>query len=116
MSIFLKNFGPYSKLRTANWPIAWRKQTQPYNGTYWFHSRVNLLGTLYIQLSACTKLAGRRVANFLGTIFLESMCRRQRDVHQANSKGGREVHNFVAELHPRAKRARGQSPIAKEMW
>ena len=31
MSIFFKNFGPYSKLRTANWPIAWRKQTQPYN-------------------------------------------------------------------------------------
>ena len=31
MSIFLKKFGPYSKLRTANWPIAWRKQTQPYN-------------------------------------------------------------------------------------
>ena len=31
MSIFVKNFGPYSKLRTANWPIAWRKQTQPYN-------------------------------------------------------------------------------------
>ena len=25
---FLWNFGPYSKLRTANWPIAWRKQTQ----------------------------------------------------------------------------------------
>ena len=33
MSIFFKNFGPYSKLRTANWPIAWRKQTQPYNKT-----------------------------------------------------------------------------------
>ena len=31
MSIFFKNFGPYSKLRIANWPIAWRKQTQPYN-------------------------------------------------------------------------------------
>ena len=31
MSISLNNFGPYSKLRTANWPIAWRKQTQPYN-------------------------------------------------------------------------------------
>ena len=31
MSIFFKNFGPYSKLQTANWPIAWRKQTQPYN-------------------------------------------------------------------------------------
>ena len=30
MSIFFKNFGPYSKLRTENWPIAWRKQTQPY--------------------------------------------------------------------------------------
>ena len=27
MSVFFKNFGPYSKLRTANWPIAWRKQT-----------------------------------------------------------------------------------------
>ena len=26
-----EQFGPYSKLRTANWPIAWRKQTQPYN-------------------------------------------------------------------------------------
>ena len=25
MSIFFKKFGPYSKLRTANWPIAWRK-------------------------------------------------------------------------------------------
>ena len=24
-------FGPYSKLRTTNWPIARRKQTQPYN-------------------------------------------------------------------------------------
>ena len=24
--------------------------------------------------------------------------------------------SFIAELHPRAKRARGQSPIAKEMW
>ena len=36
MSIFFKNFGPYSKLRTANWPIAWRKQTQPYNNDiYW---------------------------------------------------------------------------------
>ena len=23
---------------------------------------------------------------------------------------------FLAELHPRAKRARGRSPIAKEMW
>ena len=23
---------------------------------------------------------------------------------------------FVVELHPRAKRARGRSPIAKEMW
>ena len=23
---------------------------------------------------------------------------------------------LIAELHPRAKRARGQSPIAKEMW
>ena len=23
---------------------------------------------------------------------------------------------ILAELHPRAKRARGQSPIAKEMW
>ena len=23
---------------------------------------------------------------------------------------------LLAELHPRAKRARGQSPIAKEMW
>ena len=31
MSILLKNFGPYSKLRTAKWPIAWRKQTQSYN-------------------------------------------------------------------------------------
>ena len=31
MSIFFKDFGPYSKLRTANGPIAWRKQTQPYN-------------------------------------------------------------------------------------
>ena len=32
MSIFFnKNFGPYSKLRTANWPIAWRKKTQQYN-------------------------------------------------------------------------------------
>ena len=31
MSVFFKNFGPYSKLRTANWPVAWRKQTQPYN-------------------------------------------------------------------------------------
>ena len=31
MSIFFKNFGPYGKLRTANWPIAWRKQAQPYN-------------------------------------------------------------------------------------
>ena len=30
MSIFSKNFGPYSKLRTANWPIARRKQTEPY--------------------------------------------------------------------------------------
>ena len=28
---FLWNYGPYSKFRTANWPIAWRKQTQPYN-------------------------------------------------------------------------------------
>ena len=24
--------------------------------------------------------------------------------------------SFLAELHPRAKRARGRSPIAKEMW
>ena len=31
MSIFFKNFGPYSNLRTANWPIAWRKQSLPYN-------------------------------------------------------------------------------------
>ena len=31
MSIFFKNFGPYSKLRTANRPVAWRKQTRPYN-------------------------------------------------------------------------------------
>ena len=39
MSIFFKNFGPYSKLRTANWPIAWRKQTQPYNNYfYWLKS------------------------------------------------------------------------------
>ena len=38
MSILFKNFGPYGKLRTANWPIAWRKQTQPYNiYTYRFH-------------------------------------------------------------------------------
>ena len=29
MSFFFKNFGPYSKLRTANRPITWRKQTQP---------------------------------------------------------------------------------------
>ena len=36
MSIFFKHFGPYSKLQTANWPIAWRKQTQPYNKKlYW---------------------------------------------------------------------------------
>ena len=27
-----------------------------------------------------------------------------------------EKHAFLAELHPRAKRARGRSPIAKEMW
>ena len=31
MSIFFKKFGPYSKLRTVNRPIAWPKQTQPYN-------------------------------------------------------------------------------------
>ena len=35
MSIFFKTFGPYSKLRTANWPIAWRKQTQPYNKRFY---------------------------------------------------------------------------------
>ena len=31
MSIFFKNFGPYSKLRTTNSPIEWRKQIQSYN-------------------------------------------------------------------------------------
>ena len=31
MSILFKNFGPYSKLRTADSPIGWPKQTQPYN-------------------------------------------------------------------------------------
>ena len=36
MRIFFKNFGRYSRLRTANWPIAWRKQTQPYNKTTYF--------------------------------------------------------------------------------
>ena len=43
MSILFKNFGPYSKLRTANWPIAWRKQTQPYNNTTYIN--------LFIQLA-----------------------------------------------------------------
>ena len=33
MSILFKKFGPYSKLRTANWPIAGRKQTKPYDDT-----------------------------------------------------------------------------------
>ena len=45
MSIFFNNFGPYSKLRTANWPIAWRKQTQPYNNTQ--YDRVTLLGVTF---------------------------------------------------------------------
>ena len=31
MSIFFKNFGPYSKLQ----PIAGRKQTQPYNNAFY---------------------------------------------------------------------------------
>ena len=35
MSIFFKNFAPYIKLRTVNWPIAWRKQTQPYNKIFY---------------------------------------------------------------------------------
>ena len=35
MSIFFKKFGPYSKLRTANWPIVWLKQTQPYNNYFY---------------------------------------------------------------------------------
>ena len=38
MSIFFKNFGPYSKLRTANWPITWRKQTQPYNNPFYLYA------------------------------------------------------------------------------
>ena len=40
MSIFFKTFGPYSKLRTANWPIAWWKQTQPYNNTPYFPLKI----------------------------------------------------------------------------
>ena len=47
MSIFFKNFGPFCKLRTANWPIAWRKQTQPYDNLYYSLSRLKFSNGLY---------------------------------------------------------------------
>ena len=53
----------------------------------WFHNRVNLLGTLSGQPRAQTY--GKTCRNFSGITFLESMCKRQKDIHQANSKEGR---------------------------
>ena len=50
MSIFFKNFGPYSKLWTANWPIAWRKQTQPYNNTN--YKRYNNLSLFFFKFQS----------------------------------------------------------------
>ena len=56
MSIFFKNFSPYRKLRTANWPIAWRKQTQPYN-KYIYYIRTEIYYNIIWQINIiCWKL------------------------------------------------------------
>ena len=78
MSIFFKHFCPYSKLRTANGPIAWRKQTQPYNKTE--YSSLILVcrklknGIKYkIKSSSCTRSHANIRINIKMTIDLANI-------------------------------------------
>ena len=67
MSIFFKNFGPYSKLQTANWPIAWRKQTQPYNNLKIFLKFCKF--SLDILSLQCRRiLGGRKLLVYVRTV------------------------------------------------